>query len=116
MSQRRAEIEGLYRAFNARDIDAVLERLHPDVDWPNGWQGGRVHGREAVRAYWQAQWASIDPGVTPVGMDDTADGVVVTVRQTIRDRAGALLSDGAVRHAYVFEGDLITRMDILASD
>jgi len=27
-----------YAAFNARDIEAVLAVLHPDVDWPNGWE------------------------------------------------------------------------------
>src|SRR5258705_6728346 len=37
----------LYASFNARDIDAVLARLAPDVDWPNGMEGGRVHGRDA---------------------------------------------------------------------
>ena len=30
----------MYAAFNARHIDAV----HPDVDWPNGWEGGLVRG------------------------------------------------------------------------
>lgn len=24
-----------YGAFNARDIDAALWMMHPDVDWPN---------------------------------------------------------------------------------
>ncbi|MDQ2842107.1 MAG: nuclear transport factor 2 family protein, partial [Acidobacteriota bacterium] len=48
----------LYAAFNARNIDAVLPALHPDVDWPNGWEGGRMRGRDAVRAYWTRQWAA----------------------------------------------------------
>jgi ketosteroid isomerase-like protein len=25
-----------YVAFNARDIDAALATMHPDVEWPNG--------------------------------------------------------------------------------
>ena len=33
-------LQKLYAAFNARDIDAVLPALHPDVDWPNGWEVG----------------------------------------------------------------------------
>jgi hypothetical protein len=37
----------IYAAFNRRDIDAVLTALHPEVDWPNGMEGGRVYGREA---------------------------------------------------------------------
>ena len=38
-------------AFNARHIDALLEQMTPDVDWPNAWEGGRLHGREQVRDY-----------------------------------------------------------------
>jgi hypothetical protein len=30
-----------YAAFNGRDIDAVLAVMHPEVDWPNGMEGGR---------------------------------------------------------------------------
>src|SRR5258705_9031085 len=43
---------GVYAAFNARDVDRVLAAMHPDVDWPNGMEGGYVHGRDAVRDYW----------------------------------------------------------------
>ena len=28
-------IRDLYASFNARDIEAVIAALHPDVDWPN---------------------------------------------------------------------------------
>ena len=40
------DFDSLYAAFNARDIDAALAGMHPEVDWPNGWEGGRVHGRD----------------------------------------------------------------------
>jgi ketosteroid isomerase-like protein len=39
-----------YAAFNARDLDAALALMHPDVDWPNAIEGGRVAGRPDVRA------------------------------------------------------------------
>ena len=55
-----------YRAFNARDIDAVLAVMHPEVDWPNGMEGGRVRGHAAVREYWTRQWTMIDPHVEPL--------------------------------------------------
>ena len=45
-------LRSAYAAFNARDIDAAVELMHPDVDWPNAWRGGRVVGRAAVRDYW----------------------------------------------------------------
>ena len=25
-----------YAAFNARNVDAALATMHPDVEWPNG--------------------------------------------------------------------------------
>jgi nuclear transport factor 2 (NTF2) superfamily protein len=50
-------LERLYDRFNARDIDSVLTALADDVAWANGMDGGHVHGREAVRAYWTRQWA-----------------------------------------------------------
>ena len=60
---------GVYNAFNARNIDAVLAVLHPDVDWPNGWEGGRVNGHQGVRDYWTRLWGSLDPRVEPVGYE-----------------------------------------------
>ena len=41
------------------------------------------------------------------------DGAVeVAVHQVVRNPAGALLSEGDVRHVYRFTGDLVQRMDI----
>ncbi len=104
----------LYAGFNARDIDAVLERLAPDVDWPNGMEGGRVHGRDAVREYWTRQFTLIDAQVDPVGITERDDGsVVVDVHQVVHSPDGELLSDGHVTHTYAFgDGGLVTRMDI----
>lgn len=33
-------LQGAHRDFNARRIDAVLARMHPDVEWANGMEGG----------------------------------------------------------------------------
>lgn len=39
----RAVLIDRHRGFNARHVEPVLVRLHPEVDWPNGMQGGRVY-------------------------------------------------------------------------
>ena len=52
----RAMLGTLYERFNARDVDAVLAYLTSDVEWPNGWEGGYVHGHDEVRDYWTRQW------------------------------------------------------------
>jgi hypothetical protein len=112
-ASREDLLRSLYRAFNARDIDTVLAAMSPDVDWPNGWEGGRVLGRDAVRRYWERQWAEIRPAVDPTGFRERSDGTVeVGVRQVVRDRTGTVLARGDVRHVYAFTGDLVQRMDV----
>jgi ketosteroid isomerase-like protein len=102
-----------YRAFNSRDIDAVLTVMHREVDWPNGWEGGRVHGRQSVRDYWERQWKVIDPRVEPVAFDlDETGRTVVRVHQVVRDREGKLISDSMVEHVYLIEEGLIKSMEI----
>ena len=59
-------LKRLYEHFNAREMESVLAAMHEDVMWANGMEGGHVHGRDAVRAYWTRQWAMIDPRVDPV--------------------------------------------------
>jgi hypothetical protein len=103
----------VYEAFNRRDVDTVLAAMDPGVDWPNGWEGGRVTGRDEVRSYWNRQWAVVDPTVIPVAFEDRADGrICVRVHQIVRDLSGASLSDGEVAHVYTFENGLIKTMDI----
>ena len=108
------QLAALYDAFNARQIDMVLQALHPEVDWPNGWEGGRLHGRDAVRDYWQRQRKEIDPSVVPIGFQHhEGTRVDVTVRQVVRDRSGAIRFDGTVVHSYEFADGLVRRMEIL---
>lgn len=105
----------MYDAFNARNVDAILAQTSPDLDWPNGWEGGRERGHDAVRNYWLRQWAEIDPWVDPVSITHLPDGRVdVAVHQVVRDLAGNLLSDAYVHHLYGLDANgRIARMDIL---
>jgi ketosteroid isomerase-like protein len=109
------DFRALYAAFNARDIDAVLERLHPDVDWPNAWEGGRVRGHEAVREYWTRQWQALDSRATPTGDTPTSDGrTAVSVHLVGHDHDGNLVFDTTATHVYTTDQDgLVTRMDIV---
>jgi ketosteroid isomerase-like protein len=113
MDATRARLIEPYRAFNRRDIETVLEQLSPDVDWPNAWEGGRVHGRDAVRDYWTRQWSAIDPTVEALAVTLRADGsIAVDVHQTVRALDGTLLGEGDVVHVYVVRDGLIVRMDV----
>jgi hypothetical protein len=117
MTSKEELITAVYRSFNAREIAAVLARMHPDVDWPNGMEGGRVHGHGDVRAYWQRQWTVVDPRVDPIHIEDDESGLtVVDVHQVIRDMSGKILMDRMVQHVYSIQDGLITRMDIREPD
>ena len=108
-----SRLKSLYEAFNRRDIEAALAGLHPDVDWPNGMEGGREVGWAAVRAYWTRQFAMIDSRVTPLAFHAEPDGrLAVEVSQIVRGPDGGLLSDGVVEHIYTFEGGLVRSMEI----
>ncbi len=102
-----------YEAFNARDVEAVIVLMHPEVDWPNGMEGGRVRGHAAVRDYWQRQFGTIDSRVEPRGFSTDPTGrVVVDVHQVVRDPDGDLLSEAAVQHVYSIRDGLIEQMEI----
>jgi hypothetical protein len=112
LDETRLLIEA-YRDFNARRIDAVLARMHLSVTWPNGMEGGYLHGQDEVRAYWTRQWAAIDPHVEPMQIDTNGSGqAVVQVRQVVRDLEGNLLADSIVHHVYTIRDGLIERMEI----
>jgi ketosteroid isomerase-like protein len=106
----------MYDGFNARDIDAVLAAMTDDVDWPNAWEGARVHGHEEVRDYWTRQWAAIDPRVAPVDFQTRAGGdgvrIAVEVEQTVRDLDGEVVASGTVMHVYEIRDGLVARMDV----
>lgn len=108
-------LRSTYEAFNARDIAAVLAQMSAEVDWPNAWEGGRVHGHEELRDYWTRQWAQIDPHVEPLAFSSRADErVAVEVHQSARARDGTLLGEGPVVHVYSFEHGLVSHMEIEA--
>ncbi len=113
MQSRRELLTAVYAAFNRRDIEGALALMRTNVDWPNGMDGGRVHGRDEVRAYWRRQWGILNPRVEPVGMEDDETGnTVVDVHQVVRDLYGNILKDQTVQHVYSFRNGLIDRMDI----
>ena len=86
MEAGEALLRAAYEAFNARDLDAAVALMHPEVDWPNAWEGGRVRGRKAVRDYWRRQFAVISSRVEPRSFTQEADGsITVVVRQVVHE-------------------------------
>jgi hypothetical protein len=106
-------LRAAYAAFNARDIDAALATMAPDVAWPKAFKGGVPRGHQAVRVYWKEQWSEINPRVEPTSFHPEAGGrMVVRVHQVVRDMAGAVVSDGHVGHRFTIESGLIRSMEV----
>jgi ketosteroid isomerase-like protein len=113
VSQKIELLRRVYAAFNRQEIETVLAAMHPDVDWPNGWEGGRVHGTDAVRDYWKRQFEVLDPKVEPQGFKPENDGrIAVAVHQVIHEKSGKLIADQTVEHVYEIRDGLIRSMEI----
>jgi hypothetical protein len=112
----RELLASAYRLFNLRNIDGVLALMHGDVDWPNGMEGGREIGHDAVRAYWTRQWLVVDPHVEPIGFSKDSEGrVVVDVHQVVKDLGGKEIMNVQIVHKYTIEAGKIRRMEIEAA-
>jgi hypothetical protein len=103
----------IYAAFNQRDINGVLALMSEKVDWPKASEGGRVVGKEEIRAYWTRQWTEFDPHVEPMEVIDREGGKTdVKVHQLVKNLNGDVLSDQEVWHIYTIVDGLIERMDV----
>ena len=113
MADTKAIIEQAYSAFNKRNIDGALALMTEDVSWPKASEGGRVVGKEEIRAYWTRQWGEFDGKVEPLAMTEEDGGRVrVRVHQLVRNIEGNVLSDSEVLHIFTMNNGLIAAMDL----
>ncbi len=113
MADTKTLIERAYSAFNKRDIDGALALMTDDVSWPKASEGGRVVGKEEIRAYWTRQWDEFDPRVEPLAITEEDGGRIrVRVHQLVRSLQGDVLSDSEVLHLLTMNGGLIAAMDL----
>ena len=117
MTDTQTLIAVIYAAFNQRNIDSALALMSESVSWPKASEGGRVVGKEEIRAYWSRLWKEFDPHVEPMEVIDHGAGKIdVRVHQLVKSLGGNVVSDSVVWHAYVIADGLIERMDLEESD
>ena len=117
MANTQTLIAQAYSAFNHRDIDGALALMSENVSWPKASEGGRVVGKEEIRAYWIRQWKQFDPHVEPLEVIDRVGGITdVKVHQLVKSLGGDVLSDSVVWHVYTIVNGLIERMDLKESE
>jgi hypothetical protein len=113
MADAKTVIEYAYSAFNRRDIDGALAQMSEDVSWPKASEGGRVVGKEEIRAYWTRQWSEFDPHVEPLAITEGEGGKIhVRVHQLVKSLQGDVLSDSEVLHVFSMKTGLIAAMDL----
>ena len=113
MADNKTIIEQAYSAFNKRDIDGALALMTEDVSWPKASEGGRVVGKEEIRAYWTRQWGEFDPHVEPLAMSaEDGSKIHVRVHQLVKSLQGDVLSDSEVLHVFTVHSGLIATMDL----
>jgi hypothetical protein len=113
MADSESVIEKAYSAFNMREIDGALALMTEDVSWPKASEGGKVIGKEEIRAYWTRQWGEFDPHVEPLAMTEEDGGRMrVRVHQLVKSLVGDILADGEVFHVFTLKGGLIAAMEL----
>jgi hypothetical protein len=84
---------------------------------PKASEGGRLVGKEEIRAYWSRQWKEFDPHVDPLEVLDRGSGRIhVRVHLLVKSLGGDVLSDSEVSHIYTIANGLIERMELGESD
>ena len=115
IDEQVALLERAYRLFGDRDVDALLDLLTDDVEWPDVAGGKVLRGKPAVRSYWETQFASVDPRVTPTAYIPTGEDLVAVVEQRVFDLDGKPLRPSTVvYHRHSFDGDRVCRMRVFA--
>lgn len=113
MADTKTLIEQAYSAFNKRDIDGALALMTQDVSWPKASEGGKVVGKEEIRAYWTRQWGEFDPHVEPLAITEEGGGKArVRVHQVVKSLQGEILADSEVLHVFTVKSGLIAAMDL----
>src|ERR1700761_7536301 len=117
MADTMSTIEQAYSAFNARNIEGALALMTHDVNWPKASEGGKIVGKEEIRAYWTRQWSEFDPHVEPLAMTEEPGGKIrVRVHQLVKSLQGQVLSDSEVVHLFTVKGGYIAAMDLGGED
>src|ERR1700748_334671 len=113
MKDTKTILEQAYSAFNRRDIDGALALMTEDVSWPKASEGGKIVGKEEIRAYWTRQWGEFDPYVEPLAITQEDGGKIsVRVHQLVKSLQGNLLSDSEVLHVFTVNSGLIAALDL----
>ena len=106
-------VRSTYAAYSRGDVDAVLELMHPDVDWhppPTSVDPQPLRGRDAVREYLAPNFFDIQRA-EPLEVTVEGNRVLVEAHVQARGAGSGVVIDGMAWHLYEFEDDLVVRFE-----
>jgi ketosteroid isomerase-like protein len=112
-----ATVEALIDAWNRRDLQAVLERMHSDCEVLPAESTETLHGHDGVAAAF-GDWFDAFDEFTIETEDLTArdDRVLVTQRQRARGKGSALEVEQRFYQLFVFRDGKVARFEEFADE
>ena len=114
MSELADLIRDAYEAFNRGDVDAILDLLHPDIEWvppPTSLEPQPLRGREAVREYLEPDFFDSQT-VEPLETIEEDNRVLVAAHVRARGRGSGVELDETVYHVLTIEEGRAVRFEL----
>jgi uncharacterized protein len=100
-------VRAAYAAYSRGDVEAVLDLMHPDVEWhppPTSVDPHPIHGREAVREYLAPDFFE-SQSAEPIEVIEEGDRILVVARVRAVGRGSGVEIDSTTYHLWtVTEG------------
>jgi uncharacterized protein len=118
MSDHVASVQAIYDCFGRGDVDGILERLHPEVEWEHDWGTPPPalfrarRGLESVRGFFAELAQHYDfLRFEPVAFLTGGDMVAVPIHLELRHRASGRTFGDLEVHLWTFGADgRVTRL------
>jgi ketosteroid isomerase-like protein len=114
MSGLADRILSAYESFNRGEVDAILDLLHPDVEWvppPTSVEPEPLHGRDAVREYLEPDFFE-SQNAEPLETIEKGNHLLVVVRVRARGRGSGLELDETVHHLLTIAHGQAVRFEV----
>jgi uncharacterized protein len=111
MSEVAELVRGAYEAFSRGEFEAVVDLLHPEVEWvppTDSVEPGALRGRDAVREY-LAPNIFEEQTAEPLELIEEGNRVLVVARVHARASGSGIEIDQVVYHLFTIEDGLAVR-------